>query len=309
MSHEKTAPEVLNRSRYSAVARVLVNVLVLNLLVAVAKIAYGAWSGAVSILSDGFHSLTDSASNVVALIGIRAAGAPADKSHPYGHRKFETLAAAAIFVFLLIVLIEVVQASLTHLRTGHVPRVDSRAFVVMVATVAINLIVVAYESRAARRLNSEVLLADALHTRSDVYTSFTVIAALIGVRLGWPLLDAAGGLVVAAFIGHAGFTIARETSRILTDRVVMDDSDVREVVMSVPEVLGCHQIRTRGSADHVFLDLHVWFAPEMRLDEAHRLSHVVKDRLMGQYSQLADVIIHIEPPTGAEGSRSSPRSS
>jgi len=283
--------------RYAAVTRVLVNVLVLNLIVAGAKIAYGAWSGAVSILSDGFHSLTDSASNVVALVGIRAAGAPADESHPYGHRKFETLAAAAIFVFLLIVLIEVVRASLNHLRTGQVPRVDSRAFAVMLVTIAINLVVVAYESRAARRLHSELLLADSLHTRSDVYTSFTVIVALVGVRLGWPLFDAAGGLIVAVFIGHAGFTIARETSRILTDRVVMNDSDLRRVVMSVPEVLGCHHIRTRGSADHVFLDLHVWFPREMRLDEAHRLSHVVKDRLRAQFPQLADVIIHIEPPT------------
>jgi cation diffusion facilitator family transporter len=142
-------------SRYSAVNRVLVNVLVLNLIVAAAKIAYGAWSGAVSILSDGFHSLTDSASNVVALVGIRAARAPADKGHPYGHRKFETLAAAAIFAFLLVVLVEIVRASIARLRTGLMPRVDSRAFAVMIGTIVMNLLVVAYESRAARRLNSE----------------------------------------------------------------------------------------------------------------------------------------------------------
>jgi len=286
-------------SRYSAVNRVLVNVLVLNLIVAAAKIAYGAWSGAVSILSDGFHSLTDSASNVVALVGIRAARAPADKGHPYGHRKFETLAAAAIFAFLLVVLVEIVRASIARLRTGQMPRVDSRAFAVMIGTIVMNLLVVAYESRAARRLNSELLLADSMHTRSDVYTSLTVIVALIGVWLGWPILDAAGGLIVAFFIGHAGFSIARETSSILTDRVVMEESDIRRVVMGVPEVLGCHEIRTRGSADHVFLDLHVWFPGEMRLDEAHRLSHVVKDRLMEHFPQLVDVIMHLEPPTRA----------
>src|SRR5437764_990486 len=84
-------------------------------------------------------------------------------------------------------------------------------------------------------------------------------------------------LVVAGFSGHAGFRIAQSTSNILTDRVVMNGEDLRRVVLGVPEVLGCHEIRTRGSADHVFLDLHVWFKPDMRLDEAHRLSHVVKD--------------------------------
>src|ERR1041385_4828199 len=94
-------------SRSADIVRVLTRVLVLNLLVAGAKIAYGAWSGAVSILSDGFHSLTDSASNVVALVGVRAAHRPADRDHPYGHRKFETLASAAIFFFLVLVLVQV----------------------------------------------------------------------------------------------------------------------------------------------------------------------------------------------------------
>lgn len=288
-------PGVLS-ARYASVNRVLVNVLVLNVVVAAAKIVFGVWSGAVSILSDGFHSLTDSASNLVALIGVRAARQPADEAHPYGHRKFETLAAAAIFVFLLIVIVEVVQASVSHFRTGGAPRVDAYAFAVMIGTIAVNVLVVWYESRAARRLNSELLLADSMHTRSDVFTSAAVIAALLGVRMGWPLLDPAGGLVVAAFIGYAGFSIARTTSNILTDRVVMDEGDVRRVVMSVPETLGCHHIRTRGSADHVFMDLHVWFRGDMPLDEAHRLSHVVKDRLMAQFPAIADVIIHIEPP-------------
>jgi len=155
-----------------------------------------------------------------------------------------------------------------------------------------------FESRAARRLRSEVLHADSLHTRSDVFTSLAVVGALIGVKLGWPLLDPLAGLIVAGFIGRAGFTIAKETSGILTDRMVMDEDDLRRVVLGVPEVLGCHEIRTRGSPDHVFLDLHVWFRPDMPLAEAHRLSHVVKDRLMTHFPSLVDVIIHIEPPPG-----------
>jgi cation diffusion facilitator family transporter len=278
------------------VIAVLTRVLVLNLIVAGAKIAYGAWSGAVSILSDGFHSLTDSASNVVALIATRAARRPADRSHPYGHRKFETLASAAIFVFLLLVLIEVAQTAIGRLRSPQPVVVSPVAFGLMIGTIAVNIFVVSYESRAARRLKSEVLLADSLHTKSDVLTSVAVIAALIAVKLGWPLMDPLAGLIVAGFIGHAGIRIARETSGILTDHVVMDEEELRRIVMATPEVLGCHEIRTRGSADHVFLDLHVWFRPDMPLAQAHDLSHVVKDRLMTHFPSLADVIIHIEPP-------------
>ena len=104
------------------------------------------------------------------------------------------------------------------------------------------------------------------------------------------------GSSIAVFIAHTGIQIGREASGILSDRVVMSEDDIRRVVMGVAEVKGCHHIRTRGSADHTFLDLHVWFPGDTTLYEAHRLSHVVKDRLMTQYPHIADAIIHIEPP-------------
>jgi divalent metal cation (Fe/Co/Zn/Cd) transporter len=123
-----------------------------------------------------------------------------------------------------------------------------------------------------------------------------VIAALTGAALGFPLLDPLAAAIVVGFIGYAGYAIARDASRILSDEIVIAEADIRAVVMSVPEVLGCHQIRTRGSADHVFLDLHVWMAANTRLEEAHSRSHEVKDRLMARYPQIRDAIIHIEPP-------------
>ncbi len=284
-------------SRYTDVARVLVRVLLLNLAVAVAKIALGYSTGAISILSDGFHSLTDAASNVVGLVGIRAAGRPPDEDHPYGHRKYETVAAAAVAVFLLLVMVEVLRNAFNHLTGRAGPHeITVASFVVMLVTVGVNLFVIAYESRESERLASEVLLADAMQTRSDVWSSLTVLAALAGARLGFPILDPLAALVVAVFIGYAGFQIARAATAILSDRIVIADADLERVVMAVPGVLGCHHIRTRGSADHVFLDLHVWLPADMRLTEAHAISHVVKDRLMSRYPQIADAVIHIEPP-------------
>jgi cation diffusion facilitator family transporter len=289
-------------SRYSEVARVLFKVLVLNLVVAAAKIAFGYASGAISILSDGFHSLTDAASNVVGLVGVRAAGRPPDADHPYGHRKYETVAAAAVNAFLLLVIIEVLRNAFNHL-TGRAqpPAIATASFGVMIGTILVNLAVIAYESRAARRLASEVLLADATQTRGDVWSSMTVIIALAGARAGMPILDPLAALVVAGFIGYSGFQVARATTGILSDRIVISDADLERVIMTVPGVLGCHQIRTRGAADHVFLDLHVWLPPDMRLTEAHHLSHIVKDRLMARYPQIADAVIHIEPPPRPPG--------
>jgi cation diffusion facilitator family transporter len=293
---------VPTRDRYAAVARVLVRVLILNLAVALAKIAFGYASGAISILSDGFHSLTDAMSNVAGLVGVRAAQRPPDQDHPYGHRKYETVAAAAVTVFLLIVVLEVVRNAFNYLTgRSRAPEISLGGFAVMLVTVAVNVAVIRYESREARRLGSEVLLADAMQTRGDVWTSLTVIAALVGARLGLPILDPLAALVVAGFIGYSGYQIARATTGILSDRIVISDADLERVVMSVPGVIGCHQIRTRGSSDYVFLDLHVWLPADMRLTDAHFLSHVVKDRLMARYPQIADAIIHIEPPPQSMG--------
>jgi cation diffusion facilitator family transporter len=283
-------------ARASVLTRVLARVLVLNIAVACAKLGFGYATGALSIISDGFHSLTDGASNVMGIVAMRAARKPPDEDHPYGHRKYETLAAAGIFVFLMLVVIEVVQTALGRLRGGEPPEVTPASFVVMLVTLAVNLLVVRYESERGRALKSELLLADAAHTRSDVLTSCAVILSLVGVWLGYPMLDAVGGLVVAVFIAHTGLQIGREASGILSDRVVMNEDDIRKVVMAVPEVKGCHHIRTRGSADHTFLDLHVWFSGDTQLFEAHRLSHVVKDRLIDAYPHIRDAVIHIEPP-------------
>lgn len=230
------------------------------------------------------------------LAAARAARKPPDVDHPYGHRKFETLAAAGIFVFLLLVVVEVVETAISRLLGRGAPRVTPYSFAVMLGTLLINVAVVRYEDGKGRDLNSELLLADAAHTRSDVLTSCAVLISLAAVWLGYPMLDSIGALVVAVFIARTGYQIGMETSGILADRVVIDEDDIREVVMSVPEVVGCHHIRTRGSYDHTFLDLHVWFRGEIPLFEAHRLSHVVKDRLMERYPQIADAIIHIEPP-------------
>jgi cation diffusion facilitator family transporter len=226
---------------------------------------------------------------------MRAARKPPDADHPYGHRKFETLAAAGIFVFMLLAVLEIGRSAMQHFSSASSPGVTLTTFIVMLATLGVNIGIVRYEAGQARRHNSELLLADSLHTRTDVYATIGVLVSLAGVRLGYPLLDPIGGIIIAVLIARTGFEIARDTSGILSDRVVIDEEEIRRVVMSVPEVLGCHRIRTRGPMDHVFLDLHVWFPADARLADAHRYSHVVKDRLMAKFPQIADAIIHIEP--------------
>jgi cation diffusion facilitator family transporter len=282
--------------RYSEIVRVLYRVLAVHLSVALVKIVLGYTTGAVSILSDGFHSLTDAASTGVALVAVSVARRPPDANHPYGHRKYETMASIGIVVFLVAVLLQVLTAAADRLIRGGAPRVFPEGIGVMTLTLIVNVVVASYERREGRRLRSEVLNADAMHTRSDILTTGAVLAALVGVWLGYPILDPMAALLVAGFIGHACWSIAHEASRVLSDEIVIAEHEVRDVVQSLPDVVGCEKIRTRGSADHVFLDLHLWLDGAMTLEAAHAASHIVKDRLMARFPQLADVVIHIEPP-------------
>jgi cation diffusion facilitator family transporter len=202
----------LTSERYREVTTVLWRVLFVNLAVAVAKIALGYATGAVSILSDGFHSLTDSASNVVALVGVSAARRPPDADHPYGHRKYETMASLAILIFLVVVLVQVVSASIDRLMNGGTPRVFPEGIALMTVTLLINIGVVWYELGQGRRLKSEVLRADAKHTRADVLTSVAVLGALMGVWWGYPILDPLAAVLVAGFIGRKRLASLRITS-------------------------------------------------------------------------------------------------
>jgi cation diffusion facilitator family transporter len=283
--------------RYSEVSSVLYRVLIVNVAIAAVKIVLGYTTGAISILSDGFHSLTDSAANVVGLVGVSIARKPPDDNHPYGHRKYETIASLGILLFLVLVLVQVLRTAVSRLISGGgTAHASAEGIAVMLGTLVVNILVVAYERREAVRLNSEVLMADARHTRSDVLTTSAVVLALAAVALGYPVMDSLAAIVVAGFIGHACWGIAQDASRILSDEIVIAEDDVRAVVQSVAGVLGSEKIRTRGSADYVFLDLHLWIDGATPLRAAHATSHIVKDLLMARFPHLADVVIHIEPP-------------
>src|SRR5436190_20580573 len=166
------------------------------------------------------------------------------------------MACIGILMFMLLVLSEGARNAIARLRAPGMPAAIPIGITTMLATLVVNVFVVRYESRAGRRLRSEVLGADAKHTKSDVWTTTAVLAALVGVWLGYPILDPIAGLIVSVFIGYACWQIAREASGVLADEIVLPEEGIRSIVESVPGVIGTEKIRTRGSADNVFVDLH-----------------------------------------------------
>lgn len=283
------------KAKTDEVKVVLWRVLFLNLLVSALKIGIGLFSGALSIVADGFHSFMDGSSNIIGLVALRIAQAPPDADHPYGHRKAETLATMFIGILLIFAAYEIFKSSVSRLLAGTGPEVSLLSFGVMIFTIAINLTVTVYEHRRGKALNSSILLADAQHTRSDVWVSLSVIAGLIGIQLGWRWLDAGVGLGIAFVIGYSAVKILNEAANVLMDQAVLPSDEIEQLALSMPEVQSVERIRSRGQADETYVDLHIRVKPDTPTDYAHSIAHAVQHKIKQSYPQAADVTVHIEP--------------
>jgi cation diffusion facilitator family transporter len=285
--------------RYGSIRTVLVLVLALNLAVAAGKGLVGWRVNSIGMVADAFHSLMDASSNVIGLIGIALAARPRDRTHSYGHAKFETFASIGIVALLLITAYEVGKDVFSRITAVAPPevRVDRLAFAVMGVTIIVNLAVSRFEHRRGRQLGSTFLVADSRHTLSDVGVSISVVAGLVAVRLGYPEIDALVGGIIAVVIAYAAFKIMREASFILLDRAALDTDEVESVCLSVaaPGVQGCHKIRTRGSESGYWIDLHLVVDPEMSTRESHQVASRVEQLLKQRYGSNTDAVIHIEP--------------
>ena len=289
--------------RMHEIARVLWAILIVNLIVALAKLFYGLRVGAVALSADGIHSLLDASSNVVALIGIHAAGRPPDANHPYGHRKYETFAALGVAGLLFLGCAEIGKAAFDRLLHPRVSVVTLESILVIALTLVLNVIVVAVERREGQRLESEVLLADAAHTYSDVFATLLVLASFGAARLHLPYADVAATVVILGLILHAGFHIVRGTLSTLSDERRIAPEQVEAVALDDPEVLEAHNVRSRGPSDDIHLDLHILVQPRMPIAEAHAVGHRVERRLRERWPGLTDVVVHVEPGLESERAR------
>ncbi len=283
------------KERYLKIRWVLIYILFLNWGVAAAKLVYGWVTRSASMTADGFHSFSDGSSNIIGLIGIWISSRPIDETHPYGHKKFETLTSIGISILLFLLCFNVVREGILRFLHPVVPQVNVSSFLVMGITLAINIAVMTYENRMGIVLKSDILISDALHTRADILTSISVIITLIAVKFGYPILDPIASLMIAGFIGYAAVDILKESSRVLSDGVAIPIQEIKKVVLSIKGVEECHQIRSRGRGDDIHIDLHVLVNPEMDVHRAHHLSYAIENKIKRDFRGVTDVVVHIEP--------------
>lgn len=282
-------------NHWSRIRKILIAVLILNWLVAVLKLVFGYLVKSQSMVADGYHSFADGASNIIGLIGIWYASFPRDKDHPYGHKKYETFTAILIGLLLFLVCFNIARVSLIRFFNPVSPDINMVSFMVMILTMVINFSVMRYEHRQGKILNSDILISDAMHTQSDMLTSLTVIASFIFIKIGYPIFDPIFALIIALFIGHAGFEILRNSSRVLCDTAVLDVAIIKNICLSIEGVMQCHKIRTRGRQDDIHIDLHVLLKDETSLKKAHEISYIIEKSIKKQVAGVVDVVVHLEP--------------
>ncbi|MDX2040672.1 MAG: cation diffusion facilitator family transporter [Acidobacteriota bacterium] len=285
------------------VRRVLMLTLALNLAVVIGKLIAGILAGSLSVISDAIHSSVDSLNNVVGLVVMRYATAEPDDEHPYGHAKFETLAAFAIAGFLFVTCYQIGLSAFKKLFSPEPATIEvtTLTFGVMLVTIAVNVFVAVYEQREGRRLQSEFLIADAIHTRSDILVSCSVLVGLLLIRLGYVWLDPVVSLAVAAFIAWNGYQIFKATVPVLVDAAPVPAVRIAEIAETVPGVHSVHDVRSRSHGGEIFIEMHLHVAAEVEADHvaSHAITEAVEQRLAEEFGKVT-ATIHVEPlPTQA----------
>lgn len=280
---------------YDAVRRILIIIFILNILTAMAKGIYGLYTDTLSMSADGLHSLFDSTANIIGLVGISLASRPPDRDHPYGHAKYESFAAIGIAILLFASCLQLMLAAVDRLQSRTIPDVTQISFAIMASTLIINIGVSSYEYILGRRLKSSILVADSMHTRSDIYASLGVILGLFAVRMGYPLADPLIALFICLLIVHTGLEILKESSTALLDRAAVDEQVIVDLARSVEGVCNCHAVRTRGMAEEIYVDLHIGVDASLSMDKAHEVGEDVERAIKNRIPEVRDVVVHLEP--------------
>jgi cation diffusion facilitator family transporter len=278
--------------------------IVSNSLLIALKLAAGAATGSIAIITEAIHSSIDLMASVVAFYSVRKADEPADEDHPYGHQKVENLAAAIEGMLILVGAGIIVFESVRRLFEGAEVESLGIGIAVIGFSAVANFAVSGYLYRQARLTESAALEGDAAHLRTDAFSSLGVLVALVLVELtGVTELDPITALVVAVAIVYAGVSILNRTSRVLVDEALPAEelAAVRRAIADygAPEVAGFHKLRARRAGSRRYVDLHVQFRDGTSLKRAHELSHELQSEIRRRL-RGADVLIHLEPEEAAD---------
>lgn len=276
----------------------------INAALMVIKLFFGYWGHSDALVADGYHSMSDFLTDFMVLFFVGIAYKKADRDHPYGHGKFETIISVAIAFILMLVAIGIgyqgVESIISSIKGAVLPRPDVWTIVVAAVSILAKEFCYRYTERFGKKLNSSSLIANAWHHRSDAISS---VATLIGVTLSfalgakWRILDPIASVLIGVFIFISAIKIAKPSINELLEISMPREKieEIRKIIAGVPGVLRVHNLRCRNNGHSSIIDVNIHVDPEISVNEGHNIATKVEQRLKSELGSDLIIYIHVEP--------------
>jgi cation diffusion facilitator family transporter len=263
-----------------------------NLIVLAGKIIVGLSTGSMAILADAVHSLIDFTNNIIALFILHFSNQPADQKHPYGHRKFETI---AVFILASILVVLAFELALNAIGKTETKIASSNIeLFIMIGVLVINILVTSWQYMWAKRLNSDILHADASHTFADVMITSVVIVGWQLSAMGYTWVDRLCTLGVVFLILYLAFNLFKRALPILLDECAIEPEELRGIIKNVSGVENVYKIRSRWIGNTRAIDLVISVKPTLTIEESHNISDEIECLIEKRFNST-DISIHVEP--------------
>jgi len=284
--------------RYQEVRKVTLVGSLVDFLLGVAKIIVGWLAHSQALIADGVHSLSDLATDFLVLYAAKHAHREADEDHPYGHGRIETLATVGLGIALIGVALGI---GYDAMRRMNSPDLLLNPGWIALSVAALSVVakeaIYHYTRNAAKRLRSNMLMANAWHSRSDAISSIVVVIGVAGAMMGYSYLDSVAAIAVAVMISKIGFELVRDSSKELIDTALEPEvtDAIRNEVFNIDGVRALHMLRSRRSGGDALIDLHIQVDPRISVSEGHQIGDTVRRQLLERIEEVTDVTVHIDP--------------
>jgi cation diffusion facilitator family transporter len=270
---------------------------VLDTFLGLAKILVGLFANSAALVADGIHSFSDLVTDIVVVLIFRVSHKAPDETHPWGHQRFETIGTVLLGGILMAVAGAMAFESLRLLfeeKTSQIP--GWAALVVAILSIGSKEWIYRYTLKWGKRLKSDLMIANAWHSRTDAISSIVVLVGLIGALAGYPWLDAVAAVVVAVFVGKIGWDLTYDNIKQLVDTALPAErvDAFKKTVLEIPEIINVHHFKTRLMGSQIQLEMHIQVAPYMSASEGHWVGDKAVEALLKEYDDIGHVIFHID---------------
>ncbi len=272
--------------------------IIVNFLLTICKLLAGIFGSSQAMISDAIHSASDVFSTLIVIIGVHISNKKSDKKHPYGHEKFESLAAILLAVTLALIGIKIgINGFNTIINKTYKEMPTFIALIAAIVSIGAKEWMYRYTKKVAVKINSDVLLADAWHHRSDSLSSIGAFVGILGSILGLKFFDPLASIIIAVFILKVAYDILTDSIDKIMDSACSEEveNSIRELVLKNKQVLSIDDLKTRLFGSKMYVDIEIGLDSNMSLIKAHKIAHEIHDQVEKEFSNCKHCMVHVNP--------------